>query len=55
MPNFPDGSIINTSFNAGVVSAIQDRTLQRTFRDPLFPRLLFRLEAVAELLFERFR
>jgi hypothetical protein len=49
MPNFPDGSIINTSFNAGVVSAIQDRTLQRTFRDPLFPRLLFRLEAVAEL------
>lgn len=49
MPNFPDGSIVNTSFNAGVVSAIQDRTLQRTFRDPLFPRLLFRLEAVAEL------
>ena len=49
MANFPDGSIINTSFNAGVVSAIQDRTLQRTFRDPLFPRLLYRLEAVAEL------
>ena len=49
MANFPDGSIVNTSFNAGVVSAIQDRTLQRTFRDPLFPRLLFRLEAVAEL------
>ena len=49
MANFPDGSIINTSFNAGVVSAIQDRTLQRTFRDPLFPRLLYRMEAVAEL------
>lgn len=49
MPNFPDGSIINTSFNAGVVNAIQDRTLQRTFRDPLFPRLLYRMEAVAEL------
>ena len=49
MANFPDGSIVNTSFNAGVVSAIQDRTLQRTFRDPLFPRLLYRLEAVAEL------
>jgi hypothetical protein len=49
MANFPDGSIVNTSFNAGVVSAIQDRTLQRTFRDPLFPRLLYRMEAVAEL------
>lgn len=49
MPNFPDGSIINTSFNAGVVNAIQDRTLQRTFRDPLYPRLLYRMEAVAEL------
>ena len=49
MANYPDGSIVNTSFNAGVVSAIQDRTLQRTFRDPLFPRLLYRLEAVAEL------
>lgn len=49
MPNYPDGSIVNTSFNAGVVSAIQDRTLQRTFRDPMFPRLLYRLEAVAEL------
>jgi len=49
MANYPDGTIVNTSFNAGVVSAIQDRTLQRTFRDPLFPRLLYRLEAVAEL------
>lgn len=47
--NFPDGSILNTSFNPGVVSAIQDRTLQRTFRDALFPRLLYRMEAVAEL------
>jgi hypothetical protein len=49
MPNFPDGSITNTGMNAGLVSAIQDRTLQRTFRDALFPRLLYRLEAVAEL------
>jgi hypothetical protein len=49
MPNFPDGTLANTSVNAGLVSAIQDRTLQRTFRDPLYPRLLYRLEAVAEL------
>jgi hypothetical protein len=49
MADYPNGSIVNTSFNAGVVSAVQDRTLQRTFRDPLFPRLLYRLEAVAEL------
>jgi hypothetical protein len=49
MPNSIEGSITNTSFNPGVVAAIQDRTLQRTFRDALFPRLLFRAEAVAEL------
>ena len=49
MPNFIDGSITNSSMNAGLVSAIQDRTLQRTFRDALFPRLLYRLEAVGEM------
>lgn len=49
MANFPDSSIVNTSFNPGVVSAVQDKTLQRTFRDPLYPRLLYRLEAVAEM------
>lgn len=49
MPNFIDGSITNAGMNAGLVSAIQDRTLQRTFRDALFPRLLYRLEAVAEM------
>lgn len=49
MPNFPDGTIVNSAINAGLVSAIQDRTLQRTFRDPLYPRLLYRMEAVAEL------
>ena len=49
MANFPDGTLPVTAFNPGVVSAIQDRTLQRTFRDALYPRLLYRAEAVAEL------
>ena len=49
MPNFPDSSVIATGFNPGVVSAAQDRTLQRTFRDALYPRQLYRMEAVAEL------
>jgi hypothetical protein len=49
MANFPDSSLPVTSFNQSVVSAIQDRTLQRVFRDALYPRLLYRLEAVAEL------
>lgn len=47
--NFPDSSIVSTSFSPGVVSAIQDRTLQRVFRDALYPRLMYRMEAVAEL------
>jgi hypothetical protein len=46
--NFPDGSL-QVAFAPSVVSAIQDRTLQRVFRDALFPRLLFRMEAIPEL------
>lgn len=49
MPNFPDSSLPVTSFNASVVSSIQDRTLQRVFRDALYPRLLYRMEAIAEM------
>lgn len=37
------------AFNPTVVSAIQDRTLVRAFRDALFPRLLYRGEAAPEL------
>jgi len=48
MSNFPDGSL-SVSFAPSVVSAIQDRTLQRVFRDALFPRMLFRMEAIPEL------
>jgi len=40
---------ISVAFNPSVVATIQDRTLQRMFRDALFPRLLFRMEANAEL------
>jgi len=46
--NFPDGSL-SVFFNASVASSLQDRTLQRTFRDSLYPRLLFRMEAMPEL------
>lgn len=46
--NFPDGSL-PVALNATVASSIQDRTLQRVFRDSLFPRLLFRMEAQVEL------
>ena len=34
---------------AGLISIIQDQTLERVFHDALFPRLLFRAEAVPEL------
>lgn len=37
------------AFNPSLVSAIQDRTLVRVFRDALFPRLLYRGEAAPEL------
>jgi hypothetical protein len=47
--NFPDSTVTYTGFNPSVVAAIQDRTLQRVFRDALYPRLLYRLEAIAEL------
>jgi hypothetical protein len=48
MSTFPDGSL-TVAFNPTVVATIQDRTLQRVFRDSLFPRLLYRMEAAAEL------
>lgn len=48
MANFPD-STLSVSFAPSVVSSIQDRTLQRVFRDALFPRMLFRMEAIPEL------
>lgn len=48
MANFPDSSI-TVAFNQSLVSAIQDRTLQRVFRDALYPRLLYRMESLAEL------
>ena len=40
---------IQVAFNPTVAQAIQDRTLQRVFRDALYPRLLFRMEAQPEL------
>jgi hypothetical protein len=46
---FPDSTIVSSTFNPDVVAAIQDRTLQRVFRDALYPRLLYRMEAIAEL------
>lgn len=46
--NFNDGSLA-VAFNPTVTAQIQDRTLQRTFRDVLFPNLLFRMEAEREL------
>lgn len=46
--NTIDGSI-TVAFAPSVVSAIQDRTLQRVFRDTLLPRFLYRLEATSEL------
>lgn len=42
------GANFVVTFNPSVVSAIQDRTLVRVFRDALFPRLLFRGEAIPE-------
>jgi hypothetical protein len=40
---------LQVAFNPSVASAIQDRTLQRVFRDALYPRLLYRMEAQPEL------
>jgi hypothetical protein len=43
-----DGSLA-VFFNPTVAAQIQDRTLQRTFRDNLYPNLMFRMEAEAEM------
>jgi hypothetical protein len=49
MPDtFPNGSL-QATFNPQLAAAIQDRTLQRTFRDQLYPNLLWRMEAEAEM------
>ncbi len=48
LQNFPDGTL-QVAFSPSVTQAIQDRTLQRVFRDALFPRLLYRMEAIPEL------
>lgn len=34
---------------AGIINLIQDRTLERVFHDALYPRLLYRSEAMAEM------
>lgn len=49
MANFPDSSLTVTGFNPSVVAIVQDRTLQRVFRDAAFPRLLYRMEAIGEM------
>lgn len=48
MANFPDTGL-QVTFNPAVAATIQDRTLQRVYRDALYPNLLFRMEAMAEL------
>jgi hypothetical protein len=40
---------IAVALNPSVGASMQTGTLQRTFRDALYPRLMFRLEAIAEL------
>ena len=41
-------SIAQLGLNPQIVNLIQDRTLERVFHDALFPRLLYRSEAMAE-------
>lgn len=41
-------SIAQLGLNPAIVNLIQDRTLERVFHDALFPRLLYRSEAMAE-------
>lgn len=48
MANFPDGNI-PVIFNPSIAATIQSNTLQRVFRDALYPNLLFRMEAMREL------
>lgn len=43
------GSSFVVASNPTLLSAIQDRTLVRVFRDSLFPRLLYRAEAGSEI------
>ncbi len=43
------GAQFVVAFNPTVVSAVQDRTLVRVFRDALFPKLMYRGEAAPEL------
>lgn len=40
---------IAVTLNASLAAAIQSSTLQRVFREALFPRLLYRLEAIPEV------
>jgi hypothetical protein len=48
MANFPDSSL-QVIFNPSIAATIQQNTLQRVFRDALYPNLLFRMEALREL------
>lgn len=48
MANFPDGSL-PVIFNPSIAATIQQNTLQRVYRDALYPNLLFRMEAMREL------
>lgn len=48
MANFPDGNL-QVIFNPSIAATIQSNTLQRVFRDVLYPNLLFRMEAMREL------
>ncbi len=48
MANFPDGSL-QVIFNPSIAATIQQNTLQRVYRDALYPNLLFRMEAMREL------
>lgn len=49
MAESPIGGNFVVAFNPSLVSAIQDRTLVRVYRDAMFPRLLYRGEAAPEL------
>jgi hypothetical protein len=42
-------SILNTGIPSSILNLAQERTLERTFNDALFPRQLFRMEATPEV------
>ena len=42
-------STANLGIPQGIINLIQDRTLERVFHDALYPRLLYRSEAIAEM------